>query len=245
MSSPARYFYGRYKIISQLGAGGMGEVFLAEDINLERQLALKLLPEKFSTASEPLRRFRLEAKAASALNHPNIITVYEIGDFEGAHFIATEFIDGVTLKNYPKSNSLNLKEILEIAIQIASRLDEAHSAGIVHRDIKPNNIMIRPNSLAKILDFGIAKLAETRPANVSAEDATAIQSATTPRMIIGTANYMSPEQAKGQAVDASSDIFSLGVLLYEMISGNLPFPAKRAMAGGGTSSGRVVYRKLV
>ena len=221
---------GNYEILSSIGKGGMGEVFLAKDTRLDRRVALKILPPEFAADLDRMNRFVREAKSASALNHPNIITIHEINKSEGTHFIATEFIDGKTLNEYAKANRLDLKSVLEIAIQIASALDEAHSAGIVHRDIKPDNVMIRSNGLVKILDFGIAKLSENAPAGVSSEDATAIKpNPTSPGMIIGTANYMSPEQAKGQAVDARTDIFSFGVVLYEMIAGRLPFAGEAPM----------------
>ena len=184
-----------YRIVSRIGAGGMGEVFLAEDTKLNRKAALKILPSEFAADTDRMNRFVREAQSASALNHPNIITIYEIGESEGTHFIATEFIDGKTLNEYKQANPLNYKSTLEIAIQVASALDEAHHAGIVHRDIKPDNVMIRSNGLAKILDFGIAKL--STPKTTGGEDATAIKGGTSPGMIIGTANYMSPEQAKG------------------------------------------------
>lgn len=221
MPLPPNTRLGRYEIRKQLGAGGMGEVYLADDTKLDRRVALKILPPEFAADKDRMNRFVREAKSASALNHPNIITIHEIGEFDGTHFIATEFIDGKTLNEYVKGNSLNLKSFLEIAIQIASALDEAHSAGIVHRDIKPDNVMIRANGLAKILDFGIAKLAA--PSETGEEAATAIQGATTPGMIIGTPNYMSPEQARGQRVDQQTDIFSFGVVLYEILSGASPF----------------------
>jgi serine/threonine-protein kinase len=220
----------QYKIISAIGKGGMGEVFLAEDTKLDRKVALKILPLEFAEDKDRMCRFVREAKSASALNHPNIITIHEIGESNGTHFIATEFIDGKTLNEYKQANPLNYKSALEIAIQVASALDEAHSAGIVHRDIKPDNVMIRANGLAKILDFGIAKVSATSAsASDSSEDATAIKSPTMPGMIIGTANYMSPEQAKGKVVDARTDIFSFGVLLYEMIVGQLPFEGENAL----------------
>ncbi len=213
--------FGQFKIISSIGKGGMGEVFLAQDTKLDRKVALKILPSEFAEDKDRMSRFVREAKSASALNHPNIITIHEIGESDGTHFIATEFIDGKTLNDYVKANPLNYKSALEIAIQVASALDEAHSAGIVHRDIKPDNVMIRANGLAKILDFGIAKLsvASATSASDSSEDATAIKAPTMPGMIIGTANYMSPEQAKGKVVDARTDIFSFGIVLYEMIAG--------------------------
>ncbi len=220
----------QYKIISAIGKGGMGEVFLAEDTKLKRQVALKILPPEFAEDKDRMSRILREAQSASALNHPNIITIYEIGESDGTHFIGTEFIDGKTLNDYKKSNPLNYKSALEIAIQVASALNEAHSAGIVHRDIKPDNVMIRANGLVKILDFGIAKVsASSTSAGDSSEDATAIKSPTMPGMIIGTANYMSPEQAKGKVVDVRTDIFSFGVVLYEMIAGGLPFEGENAL----------------
>ena len=167
-----------YRIVSKIGAGGMGEVYLAQDTKLDRKVALKILPPEFAEDQDRMSRFVREAKSASALNHPNIITIYEINEFAGTHFIATEFIDGKTLTEYSKSNPVNFKSTLEIAIQIASALDEAHSAGIVHRDIKPDNVMVRANGLVKILDFGIAKLVETWKAErgvLNEEAATLVQ----------------------------------------------------------------------
>ena len=202
----------------------MGEVYLAEDTKLDRKVALKILPSDLAVDNDRMARFVREAKSASALNHPNIITIHEIGESAGTHFIATEYIDGKTLNDYAKSNPLQLKAVLEIAIQIASALDEAHAAGIVHRDLKPDNVMVRANGLVKILDFGIAKLSEARPTPGDEEAATALKTpSTSPGMIIGTANYMSPEQAKGKDVDPRTDIFSFGVVLYEMIVGAAPF----------------------
>jgi eukaryotic-like serine/threonine-protein kinase len=224
----------QYKIISAIGKGGMGEVFLAQDTKLDRKVALKILPSEFAEDTERMSRFVREAKSASALNHPNILTIHEIGESDGTHFIATEFIDRKTLNDYKKANPLNYKSALEIAIQVASALDEAHQAGIVHRDIKPDNVMIRANGLAKILDFGIAKLSEP-PAvagglNLGEEDATAIQKpSTSPGMIIGTANYMSPEQAKGKEIDARSDIFSFGIVFYEILTGKRAFEGETAL----------------
>ncbi len=214
---------GRYKIRSAIGKGGMGEVFLAEDTELERLVALKVLPADVANDTERLRRFIQEAKAASALNHPNIITIYEIGKTDDTHFIATEYIEGETLHSLLKSEPLSIKSVLDVAIQVVSALDAAHRAGIVHRDIKPENVMIRPDAVVKILDFGIAKLIEKRPDKIDEEAATAIKAGTQAGLIIGTASYMSPEQARGKDIDARSDIFSLGVVLYEMITGKQPF----------------------
>ncbi len=214
--------FSNYNIISQLGAGGMGEVFLAEDTRLERKVALKLLPQKFSADSEPLNRFKQEAKAASALNHPNIITVYEIGEHDGTNFIATEYIDGKTLRERMKQR-LTFEEILSITIQTAEALSTAHTAGIVHRDIKPENIMIRPDGYVKVLDFGLAKLTENNNAEIDKEDATRKLVKTNPGVVMGTVSYMSPEQARGKDIDARSDVFSFGIVLYEMLAGNVPF----------------------
>lgn len=221
MPLPPNTQIGRYEIRSQLGAGGMGEVYLAQDTKLDRQVALKILPPEFAEDKDRMNRFVREAKSASALNHPNIITIYEIGESDGTHFIATEFIDGKTLNEYAKANPLNYKAALEIAIQVVSALGEAHQAGIIHRDIKPDNVMIRANGLAKILDFGIAKL--STPTESSEEAATAIQAQTQAGMIIGTPQFMSPEQARGRGVDHQTDIFSFGVVFYEMLSGCSPF----------------------
>jgi serine/threonine-protein kinase len=220
---------GRYKIRSAIGKGGMGEVFLADDIELERLVALKVLPVDVANDSERLRRFAQEAKAVSALNHPNIITIHEIGKTDNTHFIATEYIEGETLHSRLRSERMNLKSVLDVAIQVASALDAAHRAGIVHRDIKPENVMIRPDAVVKILDFGIAKLIEKRPDKIDEEAATAIKAGTQAGMIIGTASYMSPEQAKGKPVDARSDIFSFGVVLYEMLAGKQPFDGENAL----------------
>ena len=210
-----------YRILSPIGKGGMGEVFLAQDTKLDRKVALKILPPEFAEDADRMNRFIREAKSASALNHPNIITIHEIGESAGTHFIATEFIDGKTLNEYAKAKSPDIKSVLDIAIQVASALDEAHRAGIVHRDIKPDNVMIRASGLVKILDFGIAKsLVET---SSDEEAATAIQAQTQAGMIVGTPNFMSPEQARGKCVDHQTDIFSFGVVLYEMLSGEQPF----------------------
>jgi serine/threonine protein kinase len=214
----------RYKIVSKIGAGGMGEVYLAEDTRLDRKVAVKILNEKFAEHESNLRRFVKEAKAASALNHPNILVIHEIGETENAHYIVSEFIEGETLREIFKSKTLRLPEVLDISIQIAGALVAAHSAHIIHRDIKPENVIIRPDGFVKILDFGLAKLVEEKNKSlINLEDETAKQNETGKGVIMGTINYMSPEQAKGERVDERTDIFSFGVMLYEMIAGRTPF----------------------
>jgi serine/threonine protein kinase/Tfp pilus assembly protein PilF len=212
-----------YSILSRIGAGGMGDVFLARDSILERRVALKLLPVQLTQNSERLQRFVREAKAASALNHPNIITIYEIGEVVTAagktHFIATEYIEGETLRARITDPDKRLRQTLNIAIQVASALDAAHKAGIVHRDIKPENVMVRPDGLVKVVDFGLAKLTTPPSDSVDAEARTLEGIKTRPGLILGTLRYMSPEQARGRIVDARSDIFSLGVVLYELLTG--------------------------
>ena len=210
-----------YKIISLLGVGGMGEVYLAEDSELGRKIAIKLLPAEFTTNEERVKRFRQEARAASALNHPNILTIHQISQSEDRYFIATEFIDGETLRQRLRRSSLSNAEALEIAIQIAEALAAAHSAGIIHRDIKPENIMLRRDGYVKVLDFGLAKLTEQQE---SAREMRAAEDVNiSSGLLMGTVNYMSPEQARGLSVDARTDIFSVGVVLYEMVSGHVPF----------------------
>jgi serine/threonine protein kinase/Tfp pilus assembly protein PilF len=214
----------RYKIIEKLGAGGMGEVYLAEDTRLGRKVALKLLAEGLTKNRDRLSRFDQEAYAASALNHPNILTIYEMGDEGGRHYIATEFVDGVTLRKRLGGPPLELTEVLDIAIQIAGALEDAHAAGIIHRDIKPENVMIRRNGHVKVLDFGLAKLTEiSTPEGTDTEAVTRALVQTDAGMVLGTSQYMSPEQARGKPVDARTDIWSLGVVLYEMAAGRAPF----------------------
>ncbi len=214
----------RYRILEKLGAGGMGEVFLAEDTKLGRKVALKLLDEELTKNRDRLSRFDQEAYAASALNHPNILTIYEMGDEGGRHFIATEFIDGITLRKRLGGPPMDLAEVLNIAIQVAGALEEAHAAGIIHRDIKPENIMIRRNGHVKVLDFGLAKLTERRETEeTDTEAVTRALVQTDAGVVLGTSQYMSPEQARGKPIDARTDIWSLGVVLYEMTSGRAPF----------------------
>ena len=215
---------GRYEIRSPLGAGGMGEVYLAQDTNLDRKVALKVLPADVAADRHRMSRFVQEAKAASALNHPDIITIYEIEQIDSVLFIATEFIDGVTLRDRLRNASMKLGEALDVATQIASALAAAHAAGIVHRDVKPENVMLRRDGIVKVLDFGLAKLtAHAVEASAATEAATPGLINTEPGMVMGTAIYMSPEQARGIDVDARTDIFSLGVVIYEMLAGRLPF----------------------
>jgi eukaryotic-like serine/threonine-protein kinase len=213
-----------YRILEKLGAGGMGEVYLAEDMKLGRKIAIKILSEEFTTNKDRLHRFEQEASAASNLNHPNILTIHEMGIDGGRHYIATEFIDGVTLRRKMAASQLETHTILDIAVQVASALEEAHAAGIVHRDIKPDNIMVRRNGYVKVLDFGLAKLTETVDRSPSdGEAATRVLVQTDAGVVMGTSHYMSPEQARGKPVDARSDIWSLGVVIYEMIAGRTPF----------------------
>jgi len=263
--------FDRYQIISPIGSGGMGEIYLAQDLRLNRKVAIKLLPERYTQDPERLRRFEQEAQAASALNHPNIITIFEIGEAGGRHFIATEFIEGNTLRRRMAGAKLTISESLDLASQALSALAAAHAAGIAHRDIKPENIMIRPDGYVKVLDFGLAKLTERQPAAASIETSQfppdgsedepetpttadlllddtpppadmpepddlfatippGAPNETVPGVVMGTAQYMSPEQARGLRVDARTDIFSFGIVLYEMI-------ARRAPFSGATSRG--------
>lgn len=212
-----------YKILSPLGVGGMGEVYLAEDTRVGRKVALKLLPEYLTRDVERSRRFQQEARAVVALNHPNIVTVYEIGEANGTQFIASELVKGETLRARMLGTPLKLSEALDIVVQVANALAEAHREGVIHRDIKPENIMIRPDGYVKVLDFGIAKLVEHGVPSTSTEAPTLVKVETNPGMVLGTAHYMSPEQARGLPVDGRTDIWSLGAVLFEMIAGRVPF----------------------
>ncbi len=217
----------RYAVIASLGRGGMGEVFLAEDTKLGRKVALKTLAAEYTNNRDRLRRFQQEARAASALNHPNIMTIYEIGVEGGENFIASEHIDGETLRVRLKGDPLKLDEILDVGQQTASALSAAHDAGIVHRDIKPENIMLRRDGIVKVLDFGIAKLTEEFVASTTGGEAdtrTLVQTST--GMVMGTPGYMSPEQARGQETDERTDVWSLGCVIYEMVTGREVFARK-------------------
>jgi len=218
---------GQYTIVSKLGEGGMGEVYLAEDTRLRRRVALKILPENIADDPNRLLRFEREAFAASALNHPNILTIFEFGAVDNKHFLASEFVEGVSLRQRLGSGSLSLNETLDIAIQTASALQAAHQAGIIHRDIKPDNLMLRADGYVKVLDFGLAKLSEPEAFSTGLvsdpEAQTQKQLQTEAGVIMGTVGYMSPEQTRGLSVDKRTDIWSLGCVLYEMLSGESPF----------------------
>jgi len=205
---------GNYHIVRRLGIGGVSEVYLAEDSRLARPVAIKLLAPCWAADQESMQRFRQEALAASALNHPNILTIHEIDEWHGRDFIVTEFVDGMTLRKYLGAKRPPISVSLEIALQIASALAAAHSAGIIHCDIKPENVMVRPDGFVKVLDFGIAK--RKKPGATTFFEH---RPPTATGVVIGTAAYMSPEQARGQILDAGTDIWSLGVVLYEMIGG--------------------------
>ena len=204
-----------YEILSRIGAGGMGEVFLAKDTQLGRRVALKLLPLEFTRNQERIRRFEREARTTSALNHPSILTIYETGQQHNRHFIVTEFIEGQTLRQVLAEGKIELQTILDIVAQIASALAAAHEIGIVHRDIKPENVMVRSDGYVKVLDFGLARVTERNNSDDSFHTVNGV--------VMGTVRYMSPEQARGQEVDGRSDLFSLGIMLYEMIAGHAPF----------------------
>ena len=215
--------FGHYEIIRQIGIGGMGEVYLAKDQKLDRSVAIKILSYRFSQDESNLQRFVSEAKAASALNHPNILVIHEVGESEATHYIVSEFIEGRTLREVLKQAQMSLADVLDVAIQIAGALAAAHGAHLIHRDIKPENIMVRPDGYVKVLDFGLAKLVERENKSLLEIELATTRNQTAQGLILGTVNYMSPEQAKGERVDERTDIFSFGVVIHEMVAGRTPF----------------------
>ncbi|MGI8732795.1 MAG: serine/threonine protein kinase, partial [Pyrinomonadaceae bacterium] len=216
-----------YRIVSKIGAGGMGEVYLAQDVSeLGRTVALKILPAEVAGDKDRLQRFTQEARTVSNLNHPNILTVHEFGQTDSACFIATEYVDGVTLRQHLSNRRLKLVDILDVAIQIVAALNAAHEAGVTHRDVKPENVMVRRDQIVKVLDFGLAKPTVTSSDKIDSEAGTKVLVQTEPGVVMGTVSYMSPEQSVGRGVDQRTDIWSVGVVLYEMIAGVVPFQGK-------------------
>ena len=220
---PAGTVLGHYRIVGKIGSGGMGLVYEAEELKLRRHVALKFLPEEVARHPQALQRFRLEARAASALNHPNICTIYEVDEVDGRVFIAMELLEGCTLKQTihqaKGGKPLSVEAVVAMGVQIASAIDAAHSKGIVHRDIKPANIFVMKQRRIKVLDFGLAKLTRRHPGS----DETVMTDGTEPGMVMGTVGYMSPEQVRGQTVDGRTDIFAFGAVLYEMLAGRRAF----------------------
>ena len=217
---------GRYEVRALLGVGGMGEVYLAQDTTLRRAVAIKLLPDHVAQSQDRLRRLEQEAYAASSLNHPNILTIHEVGVQDGVHFISTEFVDGESLRTRMSHGRLELREVLEIGVQVAAALGAAHAAGIVHRDIKPENIMVRKDGIVKVLDFGLAKFLEPGGDKWDQDGPTKAAVDTVPGVVLGTVQYMSPEQARGLETDPRTDIWSLGIVLYELLAGRSTFEGR-------------------
>ena len=226
--------FGRYEIRGKLGEGGMGEVYSAIDLELDRSVAIKLLPNEFTEDEDRRSRFRQEAKVVSSLNHPNVITIYEIGENDFGHFLATEYVEGRTLREMMKRESLTLQRILRVVEQTANALVAAHAAHIIHRDIKPENIMVRRDGIVKVLDFGLAK-----PALGFKDEADSGSNKTIPGTVMGSARYMSPEQARGLEVDERTDTWSLGVVLYELLVGSAPFDGQTT----ADTLGAVIYQE--
>ena len=212
--------YGVYHVTRRIGAGGMGEVYLAFDTRLGREVALKFLPAKTAGDETLVRRFQSEARSASSLNHPNILTIFDVGKFGADHYIASEYVDGTTLRARLRRGPLELAETVEVTTQVASALMAAHSAGVIHRDLKPTNIMLRPDGYVKVIDFGLAKRMQRL------QDGPADEAYTKPGTMVGTVDYMSPEQARGEEVDARTDLWALGIVFYEMLAGRRPFEGK-------------------